>query len=121
MGGVLDMNFSKHEKLLFFVSLAFAVVLSVLLIINTLEIDVPLLNNQDTKITYTKVKPYLININTAMHDELTQLDGIGKKTADKIIEYRRENGSFKSIEELMHVDGIGQVKFDRNKHIIRVE
>ena len=40
---------------------------------------------------------FKININTAKQEELTQITGIGESTAKKIIEYRTQNGKFKSI------------------------
>lgn len=49
-----------------------------------------------------------ININTADQQVLTQIKGIGPSTAKKIIDYRNENGEFKSIDDLMNVKGIGE-------------
>lgn len=57
----------------------------------------------------------VIHLNTATISDLDQLEGIGVKTAEKILEYRREHGAFKTIEELMEVKGIGQKKFDKMK------
>ncbi len=51
--------------------------------------------------------PQDININTADKELLTQLPGIGPKTADSIIEYRKTNGKFKSLDDLTGVKGIG--------------
>ena len=48
-----------------------------------------------------------VNINTADQEMLTQLPGIGPVTAGKIVEYRQENGKFKSVDELTNVKGIG--------------
>lgn len=56
-----------------------------------------------------------VNLNSADIDELTTLDGIGPKTAQKIIDYRQEHGGFSHIEELMEVPGIGTGKFDQVK------
>lgn len=61
-----------------------------------------------------------ININTATKDELETLPGIGPKTAQKIIDYRKENGPFKSIEEIMNVKGIKQKKFNKIKDLITI-
>jgi competence protein ComEA len=61
-----------------------------------------------------------ININTASKKELITLKGIGKKKADRIIEYREEH-PFKTIEELMKVKGIGQKFIDKNKDLITVK
>jgi competence protein ComEA len=57
-----------------------------------------------------------ININTATADQLNVLDGVGPKTAQKIIEYREANGGFKSAEELLEVPGIGPAKFEQIKN-----
>src|SRR5215211_3740357 len=48
-----------------------------------------------------------VNINTATKDELTSLKGIGEKRAQEIIDYRKKNGDFKSVDELEKVPGIG--------------
>lgn len=56
-----------------------------------------------------------INLNAATVDQLENLDGVGPKTAQKIIEYREAHGGFKSIEELMEVPGIGPAKFEQIK------
>ncbi len=48
-----------------------------------------------------------ININTATAEELTQLIGVGEKTAAKIIQYREEVGLFKSVADLEQIKGIG--------------
>ncbi len=59
-----------------------------------------------------------ISINQADIDELCKLPGIGKSTAEKIIEYRETNGYFQSLEDLMRVKGIGKAKFEKIKDLI---
>jgi competence protein ComEA len=48
-----------------------------------------------------------VNINTATKEELTSLKGVGDKRAQEIIDYRKKNGDFKSVDELEKVPGIG--------------
>ena len=62
-----------------------------------------------------------ININTATQTELETLPGIGPSTSLKIINYREENGKFKSIEEIKEVSGIGDAKYENIKDLICVE
>ena len=62
----------------------------------------------------------LIDINTASQSELETLPGIGPTTAQKIIEYREQNGAFVSIEELINVSGIGPGLYERIKDLITV-
>ena len=61
-----------------------------------------------------------ININTANQTQLEELEGIGEITALRIIEYRKQNGKFKTIEDLKNVKGIGDAKFDKIKDDIEV-
>ncbi len=48
-----------------------------------------------------------VNVNTASASELQRLPGIGKVTAQNIIDYRTEKGEFSSPEDLLKVKGIG--------------
>lgn len=52
-----------------------------------------------------------LDINSASVDELTKLEGIGETLAERIVEYRENNGGFNNIEEIMNVKGIGEKKF----------
>lgn len=54
-----------------------------------------------------------VNINTADLAQLMTLEGIGPKKAEGIIRYREENGSFKTIEEIKDVSGIGDKTFEK--------
>ena len=61
-----------------------------------------------------------VNINTASQSELDSLPGIGPALAQNIIDYREENGGFKSIEELQNVKGIGDAKYDDIKDNVTI-
>lgn len=61
-----------------------------------------------------------ININTANQTELETLPGIGTATALKIINYRKESGKFKAIEDIKKVSGIGDAKFNSIKELISI-
>lgn len=60
-----------------------------------------------------------ISINNATLEELIKLKGIGEKTAEKIIEYRKEN-KFKTIEDIKNVSGIGESLYEKIKDSITV-
>lgn len=59
-----------------------------------------------------------VNINTASESELDTIPGVGPATAQKIIEHRRLNGPFGSLERIMDVSGIGEKKFENMKDYI---
>jgi competence protein ComEA len=63
----------------------------------------------------------VININTALAADLMLLPGIGEVMAERIIEYREENGRFKKTEDLKKIKGIGEKKFEKIKNYITVE
>ncbi len=54
-----------------------------------------------------------ININTADATKLQELQGIGPSTAQAIIDYRTQNGNFKTIEDIKEVSGIGDGKYSK--------
>ncbi|HQF86113.1 MAG TPA: helix-hairpin-helix domain-containing protein [Acidobacteriota bacterium] len=62
-----------------------------------------------------------ININTATAAELEELPGIGPKTAQRIVEWRKENGKFQRVEDLMAVKGIGEKKMAQLKPLVTVQ
>lgn len=61
-----------------------------------------------------------VNINTADADTLTALPGIGQVLAERIVAYRRQNGSFRAIEEITKVEGIGEKKAEAILELITV-
>jgi competence protein ComEA len=64
--------------------------------------------------------PQKIDINRAEPWLLEALPGIGKVTAQAIVDYRSENGSFRRIEDLLKVNGIGTATFEKIKDYITV-
>lgn len=61
-----------------------------------------------------------ININTASADDLERLPGIGAAKSKAIVEYRNQNGPFKSPEDIMNVKGIKSGEFSKIKEHIKV-
>lgn len=66
-------------------------------------------------------KSQLININTADETQLCTLPGIGESKARDIIAYRKENGEFQTIEDIMKVPGIKDSLFQKIKEYIEVK
>ncbi len=62
-----------------------------------------------------------VHINTATEAELTLLYGVGAAKAKKIAALRDEIGAFKSADDLICVDGIGEALLERNRDLITVE
>lgn len=61
-----------------------------------------------------------VNINTASQAELEALPDIGPVTAQNIITYRQQNGTFNNLEEIQNVVGIGPVTYEKIKDLITI-
>jgi len=72
-------------------------------------------NTTSAKSTKANKSQLPININYATFEEFQLLNGIGPSMAQKIIDYREENGFFNSIEDIKNVSGIGEAKFNKIK------
>lgn len=59
-----------------------------------------------------------VSLNSATKEQLMTIKGIGESKAEDIINYRQENGEFKSIEDIKNVKGIGDALFDKIKEYI---
>jgi len=66
------------------------------------------------------VTPGRVNINTATASELDALPGIGPTTAQAIVDYRLQHGSFQVIQDIQNVPGIGSATYDGIKDYITV-
>jgi competence protein ComEA len=64
--------------------------------------------------------PQKINVNRAEVWLLAALPGIGEVRAQAIVDYRGQNGPFRDIDELLKIDGLGDVTFERIEHLITV-
>lgn len=62
----------------------------------------------------------LVDINNANTSELSELNGIGKAKASKIIQYRENNACFKSVDELARVEGISKSILANNTNILTI-
>lgn len=72
------------------------------------------------KTTTQKYTSKIININTASISDLTNLSGIGEVKAKSIVNYRNKNGKFKTINDILKVDGISETLFSKIKNNITV-
>ncbi len=88
-----------------------------LLALVTALVATPSYADQD-KSSQTTSGELLVDINAADVNRLTDLPGIGEKVAARIVAYRKENGRFQKIEEIMNVRGIGEKTFVKlQKHL----
>ena len=89
-------------------------------ICNDLKNDACIENSNNKEDLTTENNSNLININTALLNELMSLNGIGEAKANAIIEYRNTNGNFEIINDIMNVDGISETLFNKIKENITV-
>jgi competence protein ComEA len=61
-----------------------------------------------------------ISLNTATVEQLDQLEGIGPTTAQKILDWRKQHGGFRSVDDLRQISGIGPKRFDSLKDKVRM-
>ena len=66
-------------------------------------------------------EPEKIDLNTADAEELQTLDGIGEILAGRIIARRESAGPYRTVEDLLEVEGIGQATLERFRHQVCIE
>ena len=92
---------------------------------NKVDIKSEVLQLTEPNYSKTELKPALkeqsINLNSAGIEDLEKLPGIGVKTAEKIITYRKMIKGFKSLDELLEVNGIGQSKLNKIKKFLYIK
>ena len=89
------------------------------------KVDIPFIEGASPLIatpgpTVVAVTTELININTASVEELDTLPGVGPTLAQRIIDYREDNGPFINAEDIINVPGIGPGNYERFKDMITV-
>ncbi len=60
-----------------------------------------------------------LDLNSARAEDLRELPGIGEKLAQRLVEYRRSHGGFRSVEDLRKVPGIGEKRMERLRPLVR--
>jgi competence protein ComEA len=70
---------------------------------------------------FATAEPAAVNINTATVETLAALDGVGETRAQAIIDYRSDNGPFKTASDLVNVKGIGERTLEKNADRLTVK
>ncbi|WP_108947044.1 ComEA family DNA-binding protein [Shewanella halifaxensis] len=94
----------------------YKLILSVLVLSSLLVFSVeaaPKVANDIAKQESSQIQ--LVKINSGTVNELAALNGVGETKAQAIVEYRKANGNFKSIEQLNEVKGIGDKLIEKNR------
>lgn len=82
-------------------------------------VDSTVINSAGVRVS-TSIHKGPININRATARQLDALDGIGPVIAQRIVDYRKANGFFLTIDDLQKVSGIGAAKFAQIKAKVRI-
>lgn len=62
-----------------------------------------------------------VDLNKSDKDTLKSLSGIGEKLAQRIIEYHKQNGDFKSLEDLKKIKGVTDYRYKKLEELFFVE
>ena len=84
------------------------------------KIYIPSMVDDEKVILGVSTTKNIVRINTASLEDLDTLNGVGPSIAQRIIDYRTENGGFKSVEEIKLVPGIGDKMFEKIKNDIQL-
>jgi competence protein ComEA len=61
-----------------------------------------------------------VDLNSATREQLMQIKGIGPSLADRIVEFRKENGPYRRVEDILKVRGIGEKSLSKLKPYLKV-
>ena len=89
------------------------------------RVDPPSPSSEKTRVVAPEKTPTAstakVNVNTADVKSLMTLTGVGRKVAEKIVEYRDSHGPFKKADDLRKVEGVGHGVWERNRERIVVK
>ena len=98
------------------IRILFLIVAAVLVTTSSSLVGPGYLRAEDLALELGEDSPYTrMNVNTATAEELQQVRGIGPVIAERIIQYREENGNFETLDDLANVRGIGGSRFQQVK------
>jgi uncharacterized protein len=84
------------------------------------DVDQPMLKRKLDEVVESCVNAVGVEVNTASKQLLTYVSGLGLQLAHNIVEYRNENGAFKSKKDLMKVPRMGEKAFEQAAGFLRI-